>query len=80
MTHSQEKSAAPHRPVDGPLMLGIILTPYLFVWFLGREGHSNKARVWGLVYLAAFVLVLWVGPIVYSSWIVTKPAQELIQR
>lgn len=33
------------------LFLGIIIFPFLFVWFLFRPGHSGIARVLGILYL-----------------------------
>ena len=42
------------RDVSGPLMLGVILLPVVFVWFLFRPQHTTKATLLGLVWL-----VIW---------------------
>lgn len=44
------------RQIGVPLIIGIVLMPYFFVWLLFRVGYSNIARVAGVVYLGLLVI------------------------
>lgn len=44
------------RRVSTPLGIGIALAPFVFAWFLLREGYSSLARAVGFGWLAFFVL------------------------
>jgi len=56
--------AAPaYRRIGVPLMLGLILLPIVFYWFLWRQGYSTAARVGAGVYLV-LGLALWLVRII----------------
>jgi hypothetical protein len=63
--HDPEISEAlnTHRRVPGWLMVGIILMPLVFAWFLLGKGYSTSVRA------AAFIYAL-LGPllVVLSNW------------
>ncbi|WP_166218363.1 hypothetical protein [Pseudomonas atagonensis] len=44
------------RPVEGWLKIMVFLMPMVFVWFLLRNGHSNKQRLFGFGWLALLIL------------------------
>lgn len=44
------------RQISVPLIIGIVLMPYFFVWLLFRAGYSNIARVAGIAYLGLLVI------------------------
>ena len=44
--------AAPTRHLSLPLLIGILVLPVVFVWFLLRCGYSNSLRVGAFLYLA----------------------------
>jgi hypothetical protein len=46
-----------HRNVSIPLIIGIILMPYFFAWFLLREGYSKQSRMLGLGWLVLVVVI-----------------------
>lgn len=50
----------PERKVTALLVIGILLAPGFFVWFLLRQGHSTLARVIGFSW-AGFMLLVWVA-------------------
>ena len=45
------------RNVSVPLIIGIVLAPYIFTWFLLRQGYSKKSRVISFSWMA-FLLVI----------------------
>lgn len=55
--NSTTSSITQHRKVSSPLIIGIVLMPYMFAWFLLRKGYSPKSRAIGFGW-AGFVLVL----------------------
>lgn len=46
------------RKVSILLILGIIFVPYIFAWFLLREGYSKQARILGFGWLIVVLLIL----------------------
>lgn len=64
ITHSPRSQAAeqaggaPERQVGFALGLGIFLLPWLFVWFLLRQGHSTSSRIIGFGWLVLSVLLV----------------------
>ena len=51
-------TATPVRRVGILLFIGILLMPYVFVWFLLRKGHSQLARVIGFGWLIFLIVVI----------------------
>lgn len=47
-----------HRKVSIPLIFGIFLVPYIFCWFLLREGYSKQSRIVGFGWLAFLFVVI----------------------
>jgi hypothetical protein len=47
----------PPRRLSTPLLLGLLISPPVFVWFLLRRGYSNGLRA-AAFSLAAFILFL----------------------
>lgn len=47
-----------NRRVSVPLIIGIVLMPYIFVWLLFRQGYSRQARIVGFVWLGFLFLVV----------------------
>jgi hypothetical protein len=41
----------PHR-ISGPLMLGLLVAPVLFAWFLLRRGYATSTRIAAFSYAA----------------------------
>lgn len=50
------------RKVSFPLIVGIVIMPYIFAWFLLRKGYSTTARALGLGWLAILVVVATQAP------------------
>lgn len=53
---AQAASAKKERTVGVVLFLGLLFAPYVFFWFLFRDGHSYKSRVIGFIWLVIFLL------------------------
>lgn len=51
------ETEVPQRKIGALLLVGIILLPIIFVWFLLRPGYSTRTRVLGFGWLAVFVLI-----------------------
>lgn len=49
------------RKVSLLLVVGIFFIPYIFGWFLLRDGHSTKARVLGLGWMAIIISMVFFG-------------------
>ena len=49
-------TSIPPKKVSILLILGIIICPLIFVWFLFSKGYSDQARGRGLAYLLIYVL------------------------
>ncbi|QBM77436.1 hypothetical protein E2E30_17910 [Sphingomonas sp. AAP5] len=49
----------PTRSIGALLMLGLIILPIVFYWFLWRRGYSTAARIGAGVYLL-LGLALWI--------------------
>ena len=47
-----DADAAEPRHISGPLMIGLIVLPIIFYWFLLRPGYSRTARIGAGLYLA----------------------------
>lgn len=47
-----------HRKVSVPLFIGIMLMPYIFVWFLLRKGHSKQSKIIGFGWTGLLFLVV----------------------
>lgn len=45
------------RKVSVGLIIGIILLPFIFVWFLLKQGYSKKAKIIGFIWLAIWVII-----------------------
>ncbi|MBH8613017.1 SPOR domain-containing protein [Pseudomonas mohnii] len=45
----------PPRVVSFGLFLGVVFAPFLFFWFLLRDGYSNKVKALGVCWLVIFV-------------------------
>lgn len=43
------------------LAVGIVFMPYIFSWFLLKDGYSKKARTWGLGWAAIIILMYFSG-------------------
>lgn len=56
-------TSAPSRVVGGPLMLGLIAAPLVFVWFLLRPGYSSSLRKIAFAYAFFAPLVALVAGI-----------------
>ncbi len=50
------------RPVEGWLKIMVFLLPMVFVWFLLRNGHSAKQRLFGFGWLALLILASSLSP------------------
>lgn len=50
-----------HRNVSIPLIIGIVLVPYIFAWFLLRHGYSKQSRMMGLGWLALLVTIIGIN-------------------
>ncbi|KAE9648975.1 hypothetical protein [Pseudomonas sp. PB106] len=50
------------RPVEGWLKIMVFLLPMVFVWFLLRNGHSLKQRLFGFGWLALLILASSLSP------------------
>ena len=50
-----------HRNVSIPLIIGIILMPYVFAWLLLRDGYSKQSRITGLGWLALLVVMIGIS-------------------
>jgi hypothetical protein len=46
-----------HRRVSIPLIFGIFLMPYIFWWFLLRQGYSKQSRIIGFGWMIFLLLV-----------------------
>ncbi|SDS53881.1 hypothetical protein SAMN05216496_1818 [Pseudomonas sp. Z003-0.4C(8344-21)] len=59
-----EQTANPDgsRPVEGWLKIMVFLLPMVFVWFLLRNGHSAKQRLFGFGWLALLILASSLSP------------------
>jgi len=57
---------APQRRVGWKLLLGIVFIPFIFVWFLLRDGYSPTARKWGFGY-AGLALVVGMLPTIMGT-------------
>ena len=60
-TASRPSATPPHREVSALLIIGIFVMPYIFAWFLLREGYSKRSRLIGLGWMAIVLLVLGLG-------------------
>lgn len=47
-----------NRPITLGLTIGLVLMPYIFAWFLLKQGYSNTARVVSFGWAAIFLLSL----------------------
>jgi hypothetical protein len=58
-----EAPATPIEPrrLSGPLLLGILILPIVFVWFLLRPGYSVTLRLGAFAYTALGVAVGVIG-------------------
>lgn len=56
--NSQNSAAESTRKISVPLLIGIIFLPFIFSWFLLREGYSTVARVVALGWAAIALLAL----------------------
>jgi len=57
---------ASRRSVSGPLILGIVLLPFVFAWFTLRKGHSTISRIASIGYAVVFTLM---GIYALTSWL-----------
>lgn len=65
-------AAEPTRKISVPLLIGIIFLPFIFSWFLLREGYSTVARVVALGWAAIALLAM-----LTSSGDETQPAEAV---
>lgn len=56
------------RYVGSLLFIGVFFCPVIFYWFLLRQGHTNFARIAGLIWL-----MISVGWFVFLSYLLFKP-------
>jgi len=49
------------RRLSGRLLLGILILPVVFVWFLLRPGYSNTLRIGAFAYMAVGIAVGLLG-------------------
>ena len=47
----------PSRTLGFGLFMGIVFAPFIFFWFLLRDGYSNKVKALGVCWLVVFVYV-----------------------
>jgi hypothetical protein len=45
------------RAISGPLMLGLIALPVVFIWFLFRPGYARSTRIAAAAYAVTFPLL-----------------------
>lgn len=50
-------TSIPQKKVSVLLIIGIVLCPIIFVWFLLAKGYSERARAFGLGWLFVFILI-----------------------
>lgn len=50
-----------HRKVSIPLIIGIVLLPYIFAWLLLGKGYSTQSRVIGLGWMAFLLVMVGIG-------------------
>ncbi len=50
----------PVRPVSPLLGFGIFVLPIFFVWFLLRDGHSKRSKIFGFLWLFLWLYVPFV--------------------
>jgi hypothetical protein len=55
------ETAAPARTLSGPLLVGTLALPLLFVWFFLRRGYTNSLRTAAFVYCLAITAVSIAG-------------------
>jgi hypothetical protein len=48
---------APTRKAGLPLVLGVVVAPFLFAWLLLRPGHSEFSRTAGFGWLAVYAMI-----------------------
>ena len=63
VTKNNENSdtSSSERKVSFPLIMGILFVPYIFVWFLLKQGYSTTARAIGLSWAASVMAVMLFG-------------------
>lgn len=52
----------PTRTTSAALAIGILLLPYLFVWFLLRQGHTRLARTLGFAWTGLVLFLAFAAP------------------
>ncbi len=53
------------RHIGGPLMLGLIALPIVFVWFLFGQGYARSTRNAALLYAFAFPVLAVLASLVW---------------
>lgn len=56
-----ETGPVEQRTVSIPLIIGIVLVPYVFTWFLLRPGYSKRSRILGISWMLVFFLTISMG-------------------
>lgn len=51
--------APANKKIHPLLIVGIVLAPYIFVWFLFQKGYSKQSRIIAVVYLALLILLAY---------------------
>lgn len=64
------------RNVGAALGIGILLAPYIFVWFLLRRGHSSLSRIIGFLWLGFVILVAIAMPNPEKVASIEKPGEQ----
>jgi hypothetical protein len=49
------------RRLSGPLLLGILVLPVVFSWFLLRRGYSNSLRMGAFLYMGVGIAAGVIG-------------------
>lgn len=56
MNNDNSTYAEPKKVSTG-LIIGIVFLPYIFVWFLLKEGYSKKPRIISFIWLAVYIVL-----------------------
>jgi len=55
------------RPISPPLMLGLIVLPAVFFWFLLRPGYARSTRQIVAIYALAFPVLGLIGALMETA-------------
>ncbi|GKS03153.1 hypothetical protein [Sphingomonas aquatilis] len=56
------------RPISPPLMLGLIVLPVVFFWFLLRPGYARSTRRIVVIYALTFPVLGLIGTVMETAF------------